>query len=271
MNVLEAIFSFIFGDGSPNYNFSQRQLNAIGSMIRHNHGAVTAEQLKPYLDSCLLTTMSNEKSSHEEYVLPILHALRGKPWATDDGQLVYQFPHLKTSKIDIECEIDEPLLIAGSEVIPPPIYEKKWSFSRANSYQISVAVALGVVNLVECVVLGIILSGKTEIDLTQLGTLVTLVAGLHKLLIGYAIAYFAIPLLRYGTQVLLNQKIDGRNARRREQTSIFIQELLQCQTKLSVARRMSLKQSIGKEDIVFASQSEYPELELKAFQDSQLV
>lgn len=54
MNLLEAIFSFLFGDGDPNWNLEQRRIRAIASLIRHNNYVVVAEQVRPYLDEFLL-------------------------------------------------------------------------------------------------------------------------------------------------------------------------------------------------------------------------
>lgn len=66
MNLLESIYSFLFGDGNPNRFYEKRRLvglhyklifqAAIVALIRHNQGVVIAEQVKPFLDEFLLET-----------------------------------------------------------------------------------------------------------------------------------------------------------------------------------------------------------------------
>ena len=45
LNFLEAVFSFLFGDGDPNANLEERRWQEIGAVIRNNRGAVVAEQI----------------------------------------------------------------------------------------------------------------------------------------------------------------------------------------------------------------------------------
>jgi hypothetical protein len=51
---LESTFSYIFGDGDPNADIEQQRLKLLASVIRSAGGAVTAEQLAPYLDPASL-------------------------------------------------------------------------------------------------------------------------------------------------------------------------------------------------------------------------
>jgi hypothetical protein len=46
----ESVFSYVFGDGNPNADIEQQRLQLLASVIRSAGGAVTAEQLAPYLD-----------------------------------------------------------------------------------------------------------------------------------------------------------------------------------------------------------------------------
>lgn len=50
MSFLEAVYSFVFGDGDPNADFEDRRWRAVATLIRANRGAVTADQLAPLLD-----------------------------------------------------------------------------------------------------------------------------------------------------------------------------------------------------------------------------
>lgn len=49
MSFIESVYSFVFGDGDPNFNLEERRYRQIAQLIRENGGAVTAEQLAPYL------------------------------------------------------------------------------------------------------------------------------------------------------------------------------------------------------------------------------
>jgi hypothetical protein len=50
MGFLESVFSYIFGDGDPNFDLETKRLQLASNMIRANNGAVTAEQLAPFCD-----------------------------------------------------------------------------------------------------------------------------------------------------------------------------------------------------------------------------
>ncbi|NJM96466.1 MAG: hypothetical protein HC800_03980, partial [Phormidesmis sp. RL_2_1] len=50
LQFLEAIFSFLFGDGDPNADLDERRWRTIGNVISNHDGAIVAEQLAPYLD-----------------------------------------------------------------------------------------------------------------------------------------------------------------------------------------------------------------------------
>ena len=51
INFLEAVFSFLFGDGNPNADLEERRWQSIATVIRNHRGAVIAEQISPFLDS----------------------------------------------------------------------------------------------------------------------------------------------------------------------------------------------------------------------------
>ena len=112
MGFLESCFSYLFGDGNPNYGIDQARLRAVAEMIRINGGAVVAEQLAPYLtpekepDEIYVNTKESSSTSvissssyivDESYVLPILTALNGRAEVSDEGDILYIFPDLMTS------------------------------------------------------------------------------------------------------------------------------------------------------------------------------
>ena len=100
MGFLESCFSYIFGDGNPNAGIDEKRLSLAAQMIRENRGAVTAEQLAPFVEDAPPAPRAGEKESayvDESYVLPIVSQLGGEPVVTDDGEIVYVFEELQTS------------------------------------------------------------------------------------------------------------------------------------------------------------------------------
>jgi hypothetical protein len=100
MGFLESVFSYVFGDGDPNNGIEERRLARAAAVIRDNQGAVTAEQLAPFCDDAPRPSdQSGTATVDEQYVLPIVSALGGKPEVTDDGEIVYVFSELQTSAL----------------------------------------------------------------------------------------------------------------------------------------------------------------------------
>eukprot|EP00592_Proboscia_alata_P003461 CAMPEP_0194370146 /NCGR_PEP_ID=MMETSP0174-20130528/18453_1 /TAXON_ID=216777 /ORGANISM="Proboscia alata, Strain PI-D3" /LENGTH=599 /DNA_ID=CAMNT_0039147447 /DNA_START=167 /DNA_END=1966 /DNA_ORIENTATION=+ len=96
MGFLEAVFSYVFGDGDPNRELDSKRLQLASTMIRENNGAVTAEQLAPFCDDAPLPG-NDQLNVDESFVLPIVSKLDGVPSVTDDGTIVYVFSELQTS------------------------------------------------------------------------------------------------------------------------------------------------------------------------------
>mmetsp|Transcript_10488 Transcript_10488/g.10121 ORF Transcript_10488/g.10121 Transcript_10488/m.10121 type:complete len:532 (-) Transcript_10488:200-1795(-) len=215
MNFIESFFSYVFGDGDPNAEFSKEQLRCISAMIRSNGGVVVAEQLAPYLDPPPLNTAmkvyDGTASSYdstivdESWVLPAVVQLGGVPTATADGNIVYQFQDLVTTATPENSFINRPL--------PPTLNEKESPFSAATAQNQFIAGGLGVLNLGGALWLGRILSSSVWMAREP-----TLLAGLSRIypgLLVYAVLYNAIPALRW---LLFTKKenanIVSRNSRR---------------------------------------------------------
>lgn len=96
MGFLESVFSYVFGDGNPNAGLEEQRLSLAANMIRENQGAVTAEQLAPFVDEAPSPqTVAESTYVDEAFVLPIVSALGGEPVVTDEGEIVYTFPELQ--------------------------------------------------------------------------------------------------------------------------------------------------------------------------------
>jgi len=119
MGFLESIFSYIFGDGNPNQNIQERQLRLISDMIRENKGAVTAEQIAPFLMEDIPKPSLNDddidsvRYVDESFVLPVVTQLNGEPRVTEDGDIVYIFPEMQVSA---QSDLERQLQKAG---LPP--------------------------------------------------------------------------------------------------------------------------------------------------------
>jgi hypothetical protein len=230
MNFLEAVFSFLFGDGDPNSNLEEKRWQAIASSIRHHKGAVIAEQITPYLDE-LGTDYAKD---YEEYMLPTLVRFNGNPEVTPEGQFVYHFPELQQMA---ETRTAQPLSTY--------LRETSWPFSRADSSQITLAGGLGVLLLVLALGLNLVTGGT--------GGLIGILA---KLSLGYGIAYLLIPLIRYFWLQRRNVVIDGRNRDRQQRATALAQPDEARQQKLEYAQQFASESILGNEQIIYTTEQD---------------
>src|SRR5919202_575404 len=165
MNFLEAVFSFLFGDGNPNADLEERRWQEIGSVIRNSGGDVAAEQIAPYLDNI----GEGEKRGSEDYMLPVLTRFNGLPEVSPDGDIVYHFPELQATARE-----QNPQTVAAY------LREKLWRFSKADSGQIMLSIGLGAMNLVGALMLGSLLKGGIA---AQLGGWVAFVQSIYWILL----------------------------------------------------------------------------------------
>ncbi|OLP16152.1 hypothetical protein BST81_22375 [Leptolyngbya sp. 'hensonii'] len=247
MNFLEAVFSFIFGDGNPNFNLEERRWQTIAAVIRNNKGAVTAEQIAPYLDS----TGQGFAQEYEEYMLPVLARFDGRPEVSPEGDIVYHFPELQTTA-------------AGqrSKSVPAYLEEKPWRFSEAGSGQLMLAAGLGAVNLIGALVLGAML--RDGIVAAKLGGLVAFTQSIYGLLLGYGVGFLGIPLIRYFWVQWRNRQIEARNKERRIRSLQLnrADENEPLQRKLKYARQFANETVIRQEDLAYTTETDLLEQEV---------
>ena len=234
LNFLEAIYSFLFGDGDPNKNLDERRWGAIATVIRNNRGAVAAEQLAPYLDSAILN------DDFEDYVIPALSRFNGQPKVSPEGDLVYYFPELQvTAKTQ------------RSQSIPAFLKEAKRRFTSASSDQVTIAIGLGVALVVGAIYLGGLLSGAGDLP-----GIVGLVQSVHWLLLGYGIAFLGIPAVRYFWVQQQNQQIETRNTQRQQLVGKTIPR------KLTYAKQFATETIVGKEDLAYTTETDLIDQEI---------
>lgn len=245
MNFLEAIFSFLFGDGNPNSDLEERRWQEIATVIRNSRGAVAAEQIAPYLDDI----GEGYKRELEDYMLPVLTRFNGRPEVSPDGEIVYHFPELQTTA-------------KAREAQPVPAYlrERLWRFSQASSGQIMLAIGLGAMNCVGALVLGSLLKGGIAV---QLGGLVAFVQSIYWLLLGYGIGFLAIPLIRYFWIQWKNSQLEAHNQKRQEQAIALNQADAALQKKIAYAQQFAAQNVINQEDLVYTSETDLIDQEIE--------
>jgi hypothetical protein len=246
LNFLEAVFSFLFGDGNPNANLEERRWQEIGAVIRNNRGAVVAEQITPYLDDI----GEKYQQEYEDYVLPVLIRFNGQPQVSPEGQIVYYFPELQVSAAK-----------KRRQSISTYLEEFSWRFSAASSGQIMLSAGLGVLNFVGALVLGGLLKGGTIA--AQLGGLVAFVQGIYWLLLAYGAGFLGIPLVRYFWVQWRNGQIANRNRQRLERARLLANADTNLQKKIAYAGQFAGEKVIGKADLVYSSDTDLLEQEIK--------
>lgn len=295
LSFLEAVFSFVFGDGDPNEGFSRRRWRALAAHVRRLGGVVSAEELAPFLDpprlprdarTGRLAVVEDGSSSSlgryggdESFVLPALLQLNGEAFVDEaSGRLLYRFPDLQATAAD-EAEGSGGngggLFGAGgggwfgggrgnsnSTVVKVPV-ERQWDFSVASPGQQAAALALGVANLVGVVILGGLLQDPVaRLALVREGLGVVLSA--MPWLQAYAFAFFVIPLVRALVDARRNAAIVARNAARADAVELLREPpgsdpaLAQ---KRAAARRLGGRQRVvggagAGEEVVYSTETE---------------
>lgn len=246
MNFLEAVFSFLFGDGDPNANLEERRWEEIGSVISNNQGAVVAEQIAPYLDDI----GEKYQQEYEDYMLPVLVRFNGFPQVSSEGQIVYYFPEL-------QVRASKKQRRSVSEYL----HEFAWRFSAASSGQIILSAGLGGINFVGALILGNLLTQNAVA--AQIGGLVAFTQAIYGLLLAYGTGFLAIPLIRYFWINWRNDQINNRNHQRQERARLLAGLDTSLQKKIAFAREFAAEKVIGKEDAVYSTETDLLEQEFQ--------
>lgn len=243
MSFLEAVFSFIFGDGNPNHNLEERKWSDIATAIRNSRGAVVAEQIAPYLDNL----GQGYAREYEEYMLPALARFDGRPEVSPQGQIVYHFPQLQTTATE-----------RNSQPVAAYLREMLWRFSNASSGQIMLAAGLGAVNLVGALVLGNLLA-KSAIA----GGFIGFVSAIYPMMLIYGVGFLAIPLIRYFWIQWKNSRIEARNQERQQRAMLLNEPDANLLQKLAYAREFAAENVLTGEDLAYTTETELTQQELE--------
>ena len=233
---LEAIFSFLFGDGDPNEDLEERRWQAIGSVITNNGGAIAAEQVTPYLDD--LGKGSDQE--YEDYMLPVLSRFNGQPEVSPTGDMVYYFPELQVSAMQ-----------RGKAAVGAYLKEAKRKFTSATSDQVMISIGLGALNLIGALVLwNLLQSAVVDIEF------ITFVQSIYWLLAGYGIAFLGIPLIRYYWMLRQNAKIEKRNEERAIRATALNRLGAAFQQKLAFAKQFAAQKVLNESDAVYSTETD---------------
>lgn len=240
LNFLEAVFSFLFGDGNPNANLEEKRWQAIGSVIRSYGGAVTAEQIAPYLDN--ITPLNQET---EDYILPVLARFNGYPQVSPEGDIIYYFPELQIMAKQRRIN-----------TLNHYLQEKLWRFSQAESSQIMLSIGLGGLYIILALVLGSLFR-QYVVDIA----LVSFVQFLYPALLAYGIGFLGIPLIRYFWIQQKNKRIESRNQQRQARANQITHPSQTLRQKLEFARQFANQTVITEADITYSTDQDLLEQE----------
>jgi hypothetical protein len=181
-------FSFLFGDGAPNSNLEQIRWQQIARVITEHGGVVSTEQLAPFLDG---------DRSDSGKIMSALAQFNGRPEVTKSGYIVYVFP-------DFLVPGAAPKLPAM--VSERYLEEERWKFT-AFPNKIPLVLTLACLNFA-----GSWWLFKHIASIALLSHLAILI----DVLIGYAAIFLIIPAVRWTVLQVLNRSVDARNERRRK-------------------------------------------------------
>jgi hypothetical protein len=253
INFLEAIFSFVFGDGNPNANLAAQGWQQLGALIRQNRGAVVAEQIAPYLISP--PNPLTLSTTNENYVLPALVQFNGVPQVSEAGDIIYQFPDLQTTAGSATNSVANASTRQPS--LLPALDEKLWQFSRASQTQVFGAMGLGLLNLIAALVLRALWS-EASVD-----GFIGFVRSIFWLLLTYGTGFLGIPCFRYLLLLDRNQKIGERNYQRQQLVTQLQTQSPELERKLAFARQFAQQNILDTQDLAYTTETDLLQQEIE--------
>jgi hypothetical protein len=240
LNFLGAVFSFLFGEANPNARLEELRWQSIGQVIRKNQGAITAEQVAPYLEDV------NPHS--EDHILPVLVRFNGMPEVSPIGDIVYRFPDTQTVAQQRKFKR-----------LPPYLQEKARRFSGATTSQLWWIGTLAGLNFI-----GVLLLGGIAAKGLAVGGFFAFVAGIHGFLTLYAVGFVTIPVVRLLWLQWTNSKIAARNEKRRQRLTWL--NNADAERKILFAQQFQTERQLSEADIAYNTEEDLLEQELRGFQ-----
>ncbi|CAN5180372.1 hypothetical protein BH11CYA1_BH11CYA1_15970 [soil metagenome] len=180
-------FSFLFGDGKPNSNLQKLRWQHIANTIRVSGGVVSAEQLAPFLDG---------DTTDSGMVMSALAQFNGHPEVTKSGFIVYVFPDY-----------------IGEKPANQPVQPEQETYLKEENWKFSNFPAITLTNVLMLAIFNFCGSWWLFKHIATVNLLHHL-AALIDVLLTYSIILLLIPALRFLILLVLNQRIDSRNAKR---------------------------------------------------------
>lgn len=184
-------FSFLFGDGKPNSNLQKLRWQQIATTIKANGGVVSAEQLAPFLDG---------DTSDSGMVMSALAQFNGHPEVTKSGFIVYVFPDY----------VSEHPLVQQQ----PQNHKEQESYLKEENWKFSNFPPINLANVLMLAIFNFCGSWWLFKHIATINLLHHL-AALIDVLLTYSIILLVIPAVRYLILLVLNQRIDSRNEKRK--------------------------------------------------------
>jgi hypothetical protein len=239
LNFLGAVFSFLFGEANPNANLEELRWRSIGQVIRKNQGAITAEQVAPYMEEA--------SPQSEDHILPVLVRFNGIPEVSEIGDIVYRFPDTQTVAQQRKFKH-----------LPPYLQEKTRRFSGATKEQAGLICALGALNFAGIFFIGALLKGAASVGL------VFFVSSIYGLLATYAIGFVTIPLIRLLWLKWTNSRMATRNEKRRQRLTWL--HSADATRKLDFAQQFQVQKTLSADDILYNTEEDLLDQEIRDFQ-----
>lgn len=185
-------FSFLFGDGKPNSNLQKLRWQHIANTIKANGGVVSAEQLAPFLDG---------DTSDSGMIMSALAQFNGHPEVTKSGFIVYVFPDYISERPSYPQLQQEQRQEQQNY-----LKEESWKFSNFPPIALANVLMLALFNF----------CGSWWL-FKHIATINLLhhLAALIDVLLTYSIILLVIPAVRFVILLVLNQRIESRNNKRK--------------------------------------------------------
>ncbi len=236
MSFLEAVYSFLFGDGNPNADLEEERYRLIGQRIRQSDGVITGEQMLPYLE----VDPNSPQLEYEDYMFPILVKFDGQPQVSEAGDIVYVFPELQ-----VQASERKP------RRVPKALEEQPWLFSLAPQGKLVLAGGLGGLNFILALIL---FSARGEVAaLAAESGILALVSPLIGILMAYGTLFLTVPLIRWITLRWCNQRVAAHNQRRHTWAEQLQDPSPRLQAKLAFAQELGQRQLVSEEETIYST------------------
>ena len=260
MSFVEAVFSFVFGDGDPNMFYERQKWEAVGTFIQSRGGVVSAEELAPFLDVRAdqiagVNRRGGRESSvvDESYVLPALTRFGGNPEVDANGNILYRFPSLQRTATTTTTTTTastswfnrgspRPQTVSTAEM--EPALESRWEMTAAKGGQLFGVLALGAANLVGVLWLSTALAASPMNVVALVRNGLGWVIGAMPFLQVYAGSFFLIPAVRW----VLNQRRNAAIATRNE-AKIMAQNRLERPTQ-EMLQKMANAAVLAQQEVI---------------------